>query len=397
MSQNAGCVRRFAAALTAVMLSLQAAASVAYTGFETSFGDVERNSDDSVGRYAPRFEFWLQGASRYGGVRNYGCRVVAQSKLVAECGAAYDGFDPDVYFDYGVANGHFDFDTMDEQYLYGSSGTCAVCFANERGVKLRKEGSLPLSGAMTEADAEAVQSLIENGKYVILSCRAHQAYVGRAVSRKEGRPIILDSWGTRSQSDVSCTEFLDYSLCAFTEAMYFSVEGEEAVTDDSGSDGSDEQTLEEGSPYIEETRIPEDEYAPAAVSLPRPSIVMLFTDSVMTVSDNDVVQLGTPPMIENERMYVPTRETAKIFGLTLRWDDLTNTARLDDGAGHTLDLLTDTGDVAASDGTFSEGACIMTPNDVSYVALRVLTDSFGFDLLWDDAMEMAFVFTNQNA
>ncbi len=216
------------------------AASTYYYLYNVS--NVSANSSNTESNFSKYWEYWSQGGSMYSGMRDYGCRVVAQSKLLVECGAAssnVDIFNPDVYFEWANTTKYFEyFDTgsMYEQTQYGGSGAAAVEFANSNGINLKKEGSVALSGTNSVEDAELVMEYINAGYYIILSCTAHQAYVGREASLNAGTPIVLNSWtgySYRNKNNIYLNNYNDsYSTSKYTAFIYFSSDNTPIISPD---------------------------------------------------------------------------------------------------------------------------------------------------------------------
>ena len=175
----------------------------------------ETNTSDSTSRYTSDWRYWSQGASRYynkhkkskdkTGMREAGCRVVAQAKLLVEAGIApsdVNEFNPDIYFEWGNAEGYFG----SKGNLYSNigekkpSGSGVLAYAKALGVEIsfhREE--------ITNKSVDAINSLVmdylRDGSYVILCYNdPHHAYVGREESLLVGKPVIWDSWGGWSYS-----------------------------------------------------------------------------------------------------------------------------------------------------------------------------------------------------
>lgn len=167
------------------------------------------------GSYTADWQRWSQGASAYSAMK-YGCRVTAYAKMLAEAG--YTGFgNPDGFFEWGKANGYF---RASDTYELKSIGTAPVTYVNGNGGTASLAGRQTLTGNKT-TDASTIMNLINQGYYVILTCSAHSAYVGRADSIGQGTAVILDSWASASVGPAF--QYRNYTQYTFTTANYFRI------------------------------------------------------------------------------------------------------------------------------------------------------------------------------
>jgi hypothetical protein len=174
--------------------------------------DVAANTSSETSCYSADWRYWSQGASRYtnkngsnsSGMRNAGCRVVSQAKLLVEAGIApsdADVFNPDIFFEWGNENSYFG----DKGDLFGrvgenkGIGSGMIAYAKEAGFELTK-GHISLSGYGYEEKDKIIMEYLEKGYYVIIGGSGHHAYVGREESLKIGKPIVWDSGKTKSYS-----------------------------------------------------------------------------------------------------------------------------------------------------------------------------------------------------
>ena len=204
--------------LTAAFGSVAHAANYVYIHSDVT--RVAANSSTSH-NYSVYWEYWSQGASTSSSMRSSGCRVVAHSKLLAEAGIASKTtsvFNPDIYFNWAVANGFF----SSGCYENTSVGAGLIRYASDRGVSV-SHSEISLSGSNSASDISTVMSKINEGYYVILSCSAHQAYVGRAASLNAGTPVILDSWSNWSYTPYQVQQYNGYTQVYFTKAHLFRV------------------------------------------------------------------------------------------------------------------------------------------------------------------------------
>ena len=196
---------------------------------DASVGYAEVNTSNTFNTYTAQWQYWCQGASQYQRLRDYGCRVVAQAKLLVECGAAPRDtalFNPDIFLDWAVPLGYW-FDDPDNMLERTKTGLPSIRYASEQGMTLTQT-KYALSGRNSDADAELVMSCIRAGYYVILSGPGHQAYVGREASLDADMPIILDSWNTVTSASSSCCAYRGYTIAYFTELYCYSTDGQPA-------------------------------------------------------------------------------------------------------------------------------------------------------------------------
>lgn len=162
----------------------------------------------STHQYSSYWQYWSQGASVYpdgtsSGLRNmhpYGCRIVAQSKLLVEAGLASSDvsvFNPDIYFAWTAQNGYQNY----SPYEHAPIGAAVIAWGKNKGT------TITMTSESYTGNPSQVMNHINAGKYVIMSCNAHQAYIGRAASLSFGEPIVLDSGGFASSSP-SLTKYL---------------------------------------------------------------------------------------------------------------------------------------------------------------------------------------------
>lgn len=177
---------------------------------------VPANTSNTTAQYSSDWVYWSQGASKYSGMRSYGCRVVAYSKLIREAGYALSS--PDALFEWGKGT-YFDAGTTSE---VTSVGIPPQKYIEEKGGTLTKVGSVRLENKNSQ-DAETVYDLIKQGYYVVLIGSAHTAYVGRSASLSAGKAMILDSWNTWSSHPNTTQAYSTYSNTTFNSAYYFTV------------------------------------------------------------------------------------------------------------------------------------------------------------------------------
>lgn len=187
-------------------------------GVNASAANLPPNTNENTNIYSSDWVYWCQGASRYRGMRGYGCRMVAQSKLLVEAGIVQGGsFDPDVYFEWCKSNGYIDGRTMCE--LNCGQGPGAYASTVQKNLTYSEQVSL--YGSKADRAAQ-IMSYLNNGYYVILGSAAHHAYVGRSASLHEGTPIIYDSWSGYSYNTATVQNYTNYKLVNFSYMWIFS-------------------------------------------------------------------------------------------------------------------------------------------------------------------------------
>ena len=183
-----------------------------------SAANLPPNTNENANTYSSDWVYWCQGASRYRGMRGYGCRMVAQSKLLVEAGIVQGGsFDPDVYFEWCKSNGYIDGRTMCE--LNCGQGPGAYASTVQKNLTYSEQVSL--YGSKADRAAQ-IMSYLNNGYYVILGSAAHHAYVSRSASLHEGTPIIYDSWSGYSYNTATVQNYTNYKLVNFSYMWIFS-------------------------------------------------------------------------------------------------------------------------------------------------------------------------------
>lgn len=178
------------------------------------------NTNENANAYSNDWVYWCQGASKYWGMRGYGCRMVAQSKLLVEAGVVQAGsFNPDVYFEWCKSNGYIDGKTMCE--LKCGQGPGAYARTLQKNLTYSKQVSL--YGSKADRAAQ-IMSYLNNGYYVILGSAAHHAYVGRSASLRAGTPVIYDSWSGYSYNTATVQNYTSYTLVNFSYMWLFSTD-----------------------------------------------------------------------------------------------------------------------------------------------------------------------------
>ena len=144
--------------------------------------------------YTSDWRRWSQGASGVESMKK-GCRLVAQAKLMKEAGVVPKDFNPDSWYSWMKKNDGF-LSGINER---GNTGDKMMEYLKGQGVKVTRK-SVSLSGKTAAERVNLIQSLINQGYYVILEKSGHQTYVSRVDSLKYKTPIISDSGGSIKRS-----------------------------------------------------------------------------------------------------------------------------------------------------------------------------------------------------
>lgn len=161
-------------------------------------GKVSKNTSSTSNKYSGAWQYWSQGASKYSGMRSSGCRVTAFAKLLREAG--YGIGNPDDFLIWGVNKGFFK--STSNVTEMGTFGGAILRYVSDNGGSSSLIATNTLTGN-TKTDKANIMNYIRQGYYVVLSCSAHTAYIGREASLNNGTPVILDSWSSWSTNPAS--------------------------------------------------------------------------------------------------------------------------------------------------------------------------------------------------
>lgn len=167
----------------------------------------------ATGNWANGWSMWSQNQSKYKDMRDWGCLVVAQARLLAASGIAdsnASAFNPDVYYEWELQNGYIN------SNMYTTNYAGPQTYASQRGKTLTYEG------VVYGNNTAKVWENINAGKYTILRApvsNSHYVLVNNASSRETGRIRIYQSWsgvttsipGTRDL-DFTISEVLTYNV-----------------------------------------------------------------------------------------------------------------------------------------------------------------------------------------
>lgn len=170
--------------------------------------------------YSSYWQYWSQGGSKYSGMASGGCYIVAQAKMLVECGAMNPSTsNPDDYYRWGVSNGKF------RESGYVEDVNAPGHYA--RGINISYMGEISLPAEKNENTKNIIMQYIKNGYYVILQSNGHFAYVGRGASLAYDTPIILDSLGIRQFDWERCFKYMENNWDGvFSKLRYYKVDGE---------------------------------------------------------------------------------------------------------------------------------------------------------------------------
>ena len=138
--------------------------------------------------YGNNYKYWSQGGSDYSIMRDYGCWIVAQSKLLYETGIERSAsFNPDSYFLWEMNNGLVPgWNNINQT----NGGNAPVIYANQKGKSLQYLG-------YWDASDNQLWYNINAGYYTILFVGHHYVLIDNATSKATGRLYCYDSFSDR--------------------------------------------------------------------------------------------------------------------------------------------------------------------------------------------------------
>jgi Bacterial surface proteins containing Ig-like domains len=199
----------------------------------TGIDKVTANTSSVDSAYTTDWRYWSAGASKYSEVRNSGCRIVAQSKLLIEAGvitATVDGFNPDIYYEWGWENGiwgkgkKLNASVLESAVRGAATGGGMIEYAEEKGIAITYN-KFQVSGKSAEEKNAIVMGYLRAGYYVIVGGVGHMAYIGREASLASGIPIVWDSFIGSSYNSAIKREGLASAMTSFAvdNVYYYSV------------------------------------------------------------------------------------------------------------------------------------------------------------------------------
>ncbi len=166
--------------------------------------------------YSNDYRYWGQGGSDDANMRQYGCWVVAQSKLIYETNIdRSNSFNPDSYLTWQKANGF-----INSNFLQINGANAPVAYANQKGKTLNYLG-------YWNASDEQLWINIDKGYYTILYVEppeggTHYVMVANELSLQKGVLYCYDSFytsGTTSPQPLTrySTRYGGYVYSAITQ------------------------------------------------------------------------------------------------------------------------------------------------------------------------------------
>lgn len=140
--------------------------------------------------YNSDYRRWSQGKSAYSDMRNYGCLVVAMSKMIRESGIKTSGFNPDTLYNWYVKNGYL-------KNMYITNFGAPVAYA-----KSLKNYGLSYKGSSTSDILNKAKNNAKNGYYSIIQVKGHYFIVDNKTTNSKGSVYIYDSWNSQNDPGV---------------------------------------------------------------------------------------------------------------------------------------------------------------------------------------------------
>ena len=146
---------------------------------------VEADVPVATASYNNNWRCWNQGQSDYADMRNYGCWVTAQAKLLYETGVDRSAsFNPDTYMVWQKANGY-----LNSGFYQTNGGAAPVAYAKQKGKNLEYLGNWT-------SDAGQLWFNINAGYYTIVAVPGHYVYLDNEKSKATGQLYCDDSSST---------------------------------------------------------------------------------------------------------------------------------------------------------------------------------------------------------
>ena len=132
--------------------------------------------------YSGDYRYWSQGASDDYNMRQYGCWVTAQAKLLYETNVDRSaGFNPDSYLYWQRNNG-----LINSGFYQTNGGNAPSIYASQKGKKLTYLGNW-------NADANQLWFNINAGYYTIVQVPGHYVMLANQLSKEWGTLYCYDS------------------------------------------------------------------------------------------------------------------------------------------------------------------------------------------------------------
>lgn len=147
------------------------------------FSDTIEDEAVDVGAYGSNYRYWNQGQSNYANMRDAGCWIVAQAKLLYETGVDRSaGFNPDVLYQWELERNYIRSDCWQK----GDGGIPPATYANQKGKNLEYLGNW-------NSDANQLWFNINAGYYTIVKLPGHYVYLDNEKSKVTGQLYCDDS------------------------------------------------------------------------------------------------------------------------------------------------------------------------------------------------------------
>ncbi|MDE6863890.1 MAG: RICIN domain-containing protein, partial [Eubacterium sp.] len=185
----------------------------------------------SAASYNSDYKRWSQGKSSYSWMRNYGCWVVAEAKLIYETGInKTSSFNPDVYYKWATNKG------------YVNNGGNVYSDNPVRYAKSLGNNKLSYEGVTTSNLTNKVINNAKSGYYSIIKVKTssggtHYIMANNSKTKSTGKIYIYDSWNSANEppatfawSDIKSKVGVSYTM---TAVYTFKYGGSSAITNPS--------------------------------------------------------------------------------------------------------------------------------------------------------------------
>lgn len=185
----------------------------------------------SAASYNSDYKRWSQGKSSYSWMRNYGCWVVAEAKLIYETGInKTSSFNPDVYYKWATNKG------------YVNNGGNVYSDNPVRYAKSLGNNKLSYEGVTSSNLTNKVINNAKSGYYSIIKVKTssggtHYIMANNSKTKSTGKIYIYDSWNSANEppatfawSDIKSKVGVSYTM---TAVYTFKYGGSSAITNPS--------------------------------------------------------------------------------------------------------------------------------------------------------------------
>lgn len=155
----------------------------AIAGILQSIPGADWGTKAQAASYSGDYRYWSQGASDDYNMRQYGCWVTAQAKLLYETNVDRSaGFNPDSYLNWQRSNG-----LINSGFYQTNGGNAPSIYASQKGKQLTYLGNW-------NADANQLWFNINAGYYTIVKVPGHYVMLANQLSKEKGVLYCYDSW-----------------------------------------------------------------------------------------------------------------------------------------------------------------------------------------------------------